>query len=302
MTTKKLWRRAVVPVLGLTLLLVPAHGPAAAEGVGRVAITPARVAAGSTNTFTLVFTADTGRLRGETLLDVPRGWTAPQMTRTGQAGYVALAPGSCAGTKLRRIVGMRVAIATACARGQSFTVTYGPAKASTLSTDGYVFLTQTKPSVAPLTTKVVRVKRVVRDKRGRKRTKVTTKRVKVATKPTFQPLAQKKQPVVVVTGSQFHHLVVNAPTIATAGSAFSITVRAEDVYGNTAIGYGNLVSFTSSDSDAYLPQPYRFQRVDLGAKTLGGVILRHPGVQTITVTDDAGNSDTSNPITVYAGG
>ena len=299
---KKLWRRAVVPVLGLALLLVPAHGPAAAEGVGRVTVTPNRVAAGSTNTFTLVFTADTGPLRGQTLLDIPRGWSAPQMTRAGQAGYLALAPGSCTGTKLTRIAGMRVSIATSCARGQSFTVTYGPATASTLSTDGSVFLTQTKPTVGPTTTKVVKVKRVVRDKRGRKRTKVTTKRVRIVTKPTFQPLAQKKQPVVVLTGAQFHHLVINAPSIVTAGSAFSVTVRAEDVYGNTAIGYGNLVSFSSSDPDAYLPQPYRFQRADLGARSLGGIILRHPGQQSITVTDDAGRSDTSTPITVYAGG
>jgi hypothetical protein len=299
---RKLWRRSVVPVLGLALLLVPAHRPAAADGVGRIVISPNRVAAGSTNTFTLVFTADTGPLRGQTVLDIPRGWSPPQMTKAGESGYLSLAPGSCSGTRLTRITGLRVSIATSCRRGQSFTVTYGLATAATLSSDGYVFLTQTKPTVGQTKTKLVKVKRVVRDRRGRKRTKVTTKRVTVVLKPTFQPLAQKKQPVVVVTGSQFHHLVVNAPTIATAGSAFSITVRAEDVYGNTAIGYGNLVSFTSSDSDAYLPQPYRFQRVDLGAKTLGGVILRHPGGQTITVTDDAGHSDTSTPITVYSGG
>jgi hypothetical protein len=297
----KLSRRALVPVLGLALLLVPAQGPSADEGVGRVAVTPARVTAGSTNTFTLVFTADTGPLQGQTLLDIPRGWSPPQATRAGQTGYVALAPGSCSSaTKVMRVVGQRLVIASSCRRGQSFTLTYGPATASTLAADGYVFLTQTRPAVGVTKTKLVTVKKVIRDKKGRRHAKLAKKRVKIVIKPTFRPLAQKKQPVVVVTGGQFHHLTLNAPTIATSGTPFSITVRAEDLYGNTAIGYGNTVSFTSSDGDAYLPQPYRFQTSDLGAKTFSGVILRHGGTQTITVGDDAGRSDPSNPITVYS--
>jgi hypothetical protein len=163
-----------------------------------------------------------------------------------------------------------------------------------------VFLTQTKPTVGVTKTKLVKVKKVVKDKKGRKHTKLTSKRVTYTVKPAFRPLAQKKQPVVVVTGGQFHHLLVNAPTIVTAGTPFSVTVRAEDVYGNTAIGYGSTVSFSSSDADAYLPQSYRFQSTDLGAKTFGGVILRHPGTQSIAVADDAGHSDTSNPISVYS--
>ena len=36
------------------------------------------------------------------------------------------------------------------------------------------------------------------------------------------------------------------------------------------------------------------------AKTLGRVILRATGTQTITVTDNAGRVDVSNPITVYS--
>ena len=73
MTIVKLCRRFLVPALGLTLLLVPAGQPGAAEGVGRVVVTPARVTAGSTSTFTLTFIADTGSLEGQTLLDIPRG-------------------------------------------------------------------------------------------------------------------------------------------------------------------------------------------------------------------------------------
>jgi hypothetical protein len=293
-------RRLAVPALGLTLLLVAAGTPSAGEGVGRVLVTPNHVTAGSTNTFTLVFTADTGPLLGQTLLDIPRGWSPPQMTRAGQSGYVTIAPGSCTNATLSRVVGQRLVMATSCSRGQSFTITYGPATASTLAADGFVFLTQTKPSTGVVKTKLVQVKTVVKDKKGRKRTKLRRKRVRYTVKPSFQPLAQKKQPIVVVTGGQFHHLLLNAPTIVTAGTPFSITVRAEDVYANTAIGYGSTVSLTSSDSDAYLPPAYRFQSTDLGAKTFGGIILRHPGTQTITVVDDAGHSDTSNPITVYS--
>jgi NPCBM-associated, NEW3 domain of alpha-galactosidase len=296
----KRFRLFVVPMLGLAFLLVPAQGPGADDGLGRVVVTPDHVTAGSTNTFTLVFTADTGALEGQTLIDVPRGWSAPQVTRAGQTGYVAIAPGACATAKVSRLVGQRLVIATSCDRGQSFTVTYGPATASTLAADGYVFLTQTKPNVGITKTKLVPVKKVVKDKRGRKHTKLTKKRVSYVVKPAFHPLAQKKEPVVVVTGGQFHHLIVNAPTIVTAGTPFSITVRAEDVYGNTAIGYGSTVSFTSSDPDAFLPQPYRFQSTDLGAKSFGGVILRAPGSQSITVSDDAGHSDVSNPISVYS--
>jgi hypothetical protein len=295
-------RRVIVPVLGLALLVVPAQHPAAATGVGvgSVVVTPNRVAAGSTNDYKLTFTADSGPLQGQTLVDIPRGWSLPQATRLGATGYVALAPESCAGTKLLRISGYRLTIATRCKRGQSFTLTYGPSQASTLAADGYVFLTQTRPDVGETATKLVKVKTVVRGKKGKRRTKLITKRVSFVVKPTFRPLAQKKQPVVVVVGGPVDHLAVNAPTIATAGTPFSINARAEDAYGNPASGYLGIVSFSSSDPNAFLPTPYQFTTTDFGAKNLSGVILRASGTQTITVSDNSGRVDVSNPITVYS--
>jgi len=300
-TIVKLYRRALVPVLGLALLLVPAQSPAA-PGVGNVEITPDHVAAGSTNTFKLTFTADTGPLQGQTLIDIPRGWSLPQAARLGGTGYVAIARDTCSsGTNLVRISGYRLTIATDCKRGQRFELTYGPAVASTLAADGYVFLTQTKPSVGVTATKLVKVKKVVKDKKtGKRITKTIVKRIAYVIKPTFSPLAQKKQPVVVVSGGPVDHLALNAPTIATAGTPFSITVRAEDVFGNTASGYTGTVGFSSSDPDAFLPTSYQFTTNDFSAKTLGGVILRAAGTQTITVSDNAGHVDVSNPITVYA--
>jgi len=296
----KLHRRALVPLLGLALLLVPAQTPAAAPGVGSVVVTPSRVAAGSTNTFKLTFTADTGPLQGQTLLDIPRGWSPPQAARLGLTGYVALAPETCTGTKLVRVSGFRLTIATHCHRGQTFTVTYGPATASTLAADGYVFLTQTKPDVGVTATKLIKVKTVVKTKKGKRKTKLTVKRVKYIVKPTFRPLAPKKQPVVVVNGGPVDHLTLNAPTIATSGTPFSLTARAEDAYGNPASGYTGTVSFSSSDPSAFLPTPYQFTTTDSGAKTFGNVILRATGTQTITVSDNAGRVDPSNAITVYS--
>src|SRR5438552_5059907 len=187
-TIVKLHRRALVPVLGLALLLVPGQSPAA-PGVGRVDVTPDHVAAGSTNTFKLTFTADTGPLQGQTLLDIPRGWSLPQASRLGATGYVALARDTCSGaTKLVRVAGNRLTIATDCKRGQRFEVTYGPAVASTFAADGYVFLTQTKPTVGVTKTKLVRVKKVVKTRRGKRVMKTIAKRVKVVIKPTFRPL------------------------------------------------------------------------------------------------------------------
>jgi hypothetical protein len=297
----KLHRSALVPVLGLVLLLVPAQSPAAAPGIGRVDVTPDHVAAGSTNTFKLTFTADTGPLQGQALIDIPRGWSLPQANRLGATGYVALARDTCSSaTKLLRVSGYRLTITTDCKRGQRFEVTYGPATAATLAADGYVFLTQTKPTVGVTKIKLVKVKKVVTNRTGKRVTRTIVKRVRVLVPPTFRPLAAKKQPVVVVNGGPVDHLVLNAPTIATAGTPFSITVRAEDVYGNTTSGYTGTVGFSSSDPNAFLPTPYQFTTNDLGAKTLGGVILRAAGTQTITVSDNSGRVDVSNPIAVYS--
>ena len=303
MLIRKLHRRALLPVLGLGLLLLPARAPAtAAPGVGNVEVTPDHVAAGSTNTFKLTFTADTRTLQGQTMIDIPRGWSLPQATRPGATGYVSLARTGCSsGTKISRVAGYRLTIATDCRRGQSFELTYGPAVAATLSADGYVFLTQTKPSVGTTATKVVKVKKVVKNKKtGKRVTKIVRKRVSFVVKPSFRPLAPKKQPIVVVVGGAVDHLILNAPTIATAGTPFSVTVRAEDAFGNTASGYSGTVSFSSSDPNAFLPTPYTFTANDFGAKTLGGIILRGVGTQTITVTDNGGRVDVGNPITVYS--
>src|SRR5262249_56254978 len=104
-------------------------------------------------------------------------------------------------------------------------------------------------------------------------------------KASCRARGQKKEAVVVVNGGPVDHLALNAPTIATAGTPFSVTVRAEDVYGNTASGYTGTVGFSSSDPNAFLPPAYQFTANDLGAKTLGGGILRAAGAEDLTRSD-----------------
>ena len=212
MSIVKHCRRALVPVFGLVLLLVPAPS-LADDGAGRVDVTPAHVVAGSVSTFTLAFTADTA-LAGQTLIDVPIGWSRPQATNAGALGYVRLVRGSCASsTRLAHIAGRRLEIETTCARGQSFSLTYY-AQASTIAADGYVFLTQTRPAAPIVKTRIV--KKVVKTKKGKRKTKNV--RVRYTVKPSFRPLAQKKQPVVVVTGAAVDHLAAPAPRTSTATS------------------------------------------------------------------------------------
>jgi hypothetical protein len=252
---------------------------AASDGVGRMDVTPTRVVAGTKGlALVFTFTADRGALHGQTLIDVPRLWPMPQASQPGTSGYVTLQRGSCgSGTHIVRIVGRKILIAAVCGRGGRYTLTYAPVDAPTVATDGYVFLTQTKPAAPPRA-----------GKQARRRLR-------------FRPLAPSKQPVVAVAGAPIDHLAVNATTVASAGTAFGLNVRAVDAYGNTAGGYTNSVTFSSTDPAATLPIPYKFSNADAGAHTFSGVVLRTPGVQRITVTDSTGLVGTSNAITVTGG-
>ena len=77
-------------------------------------------------------------------------------------------------------------------------------------------------------------------------------------------------------------------SLATAGSAQTVTVTADDVYGNVATGHLGTVHFTSTDTNTgtVLPADYSFTAADAGAHTFtNGVTLATAGSQTVTVTD-----------------
>jgi hypothetical protein len=93
--------------------------------------------------------------------------------------------------------------------------------------------------------------------------------------------------------------VVSAAT-ATAGRALTVTVTAQDAYGNTVAGYRGTVHFTSSDARAVLPADYTFKSADQGVHSFT-VRLKTAGAQTVTASDTATATVTgSSSVLVYA--
>jgi hypothetical protein len=88
------------------------------------------------------------------------------------------------------------------------------------------------------------------------------------------------------------------PASVAAGTAYPITVRAVDVYGNTASGYTGTVHFTSSDPQAVLPGDYAFTTGDNSTHTFTNAVpFGTVGTQTLTATDKA-NSKVKGTATV----
>jgi hypothetical protein len=93
---------------------------------------------------------------------------------------------------------------------------------------------------------------------------------------------------------------ITAPKTATAGTAFNITVMAEDAFGNVVSGYQGTVTFTSSDGAAVLPGNYTFVAGDHGKHTFS-VTLNTAGTQTVTATD-TGNITIKGKATIKVNG
>ncbi len=232
--------------------------------------TPNILYAGSSgNQLTFTYTADSSSLRGQTLVEFPRGWTAPQRRNASGPGYVELRAGQCAASTKILSVGVRkVTIATTCKRHQSYQLVYSNVTAPQLTADGYVFLALTRSAAG-----------------GRK--------------AKFRALLPGKQPVVKVKGGPPVGLFVQTTSVATTGTAFSITVRAVDAYGNNAYPYLGTVQLTSSDPAATMPAGYSYAATDAAQHTFPGAVLRTVGMQTITATDPTtGLTGTTPPIQV----
>ncbi len=103
-------------------------------------------------------------------------------------------------------------------------------------------------------------------------------------------------------------VVSGAPASILTGSPFSLTVTAEDAYGNLTPSYHGTVSFSSTDAAAVaehdLPANYTFTigaSQDNGTHTFtGGVTLLTPGTQTVTASElgNANLKGTSSAVTV----
>jgi hypothetical protein len=264
---------ARLSVAGLALLgcvfAATAFGANRSSGIGRMTVVPDVLYAGTSgNQVTFTFTADSSSLRGQTLIEFPRGWSAPQRSEASGPGYVEVKPGQCsASTKIASIGVRRVTIATSCGRHKAYQLIYSNVTAPRLTADGYIFLTSTRSLAS-------------------------------GKKAKFRPLLPRKQPVVKVRGGTPVGLIVQTTSVATAGTAFSVTVRAVDAYGNNAYPYTGTVQLASSDAAATIPAPYSIGPTDAAQHTFAGAVLRTAGTQTITATDSNGLHATSPPITV----
>ncbi len=85
------------------------------------------------------------------------------------------------------------------------------------------------------------------------------------------------------------HFGVSAPSAATAGTPFAVTVTALDAAGNVTPGYLGTVHFASSDTKALLPANYTFTATDQGIHSFT-VTLVKAGAQSITAADTVASS------------
>jgi hypothetical protein len=80
------------------------------------------------------------------------------------------------------------------------------------------------------------------------------------------------------------HFSVTAPSSATTGTSFNVTVTADDLNGNPLTTYRGTVHFTSTDALASLPADYTFTAADAGVHTFSVTLLSSYN-RTIVVTD-----------------
>ncbi|WP_342375818.1 Ig-like domain-containing protein [Myxococcus stipitatus] len=84
-------------------------------------------------------------------------------------------------------------------------------------------------------------------------------------------------------------VITGLPAQVTAGHPQSLTVTAQDSFGNVAKSYLGTVRFTTTSTVKTLPADYTFTAPAAGSHEFGGVKLSTAGTQRLTVTD-TGNS------------
>src|SRR5262249_18184394 len=89
---------------------------------------------------------------------------------------------------------------------------------------------------------------------------------------------------VVAAAADHYAVATSAANPDVAGEPFSVTVTAQDSYGNAATGYTGTVHFSSTDPQATLPADYTFTAADNGAHAFSGVVFRSAGDQTLTAS------------------
>ena len=98
--------------------------------------------------------------------------------------------------------------------------------------------------------------------------------------------------VSVSPASASRFILSGLPSSATAGVSQSLTVTAEDPYGNVATGYIGTVHFSSSDPKASLPANYTFASANNGVHAFA-LTFATAGTQWVTVADTVASQVTS---------
>ena len=130
-----------------------------ASGDGQMSISPKTATGGATvSPFTFTFTsAGTFGSGSQVSVTVPAGWTAPQSSSSGSAGYIAVNRGSCSSVAIPAggISGSgpwTILLNITCGNGNTFTMTYStvtvPATNASPANNTYQFTTQTKQASA----------------------------------------------------------------------------------------------------------------------------------------------------------
>jgi len=104
-----------------------------------------------------------------------------------------------------------------------------------------------------------------------------------------------------VTVAGVDHFSVSAPSSATAGSGFNVTVTARNASNATLTTYRGTVHFSSSDAQATLPSDYTFTASDNGVHTFSNVTLATAGTMTVTVNDTVTTSATGSDSVAVSG-
>jgi hypothetical protein len=120
-----------------------------------------------------------------------------------------------------------------------------------------------------------------------------------ATDAAHATITGRETGITVTPAATSQFVLTGFPATTTAGVAHTVTVTAEDSFGNATPGYTGTIHFSSSDLNAVLPANCRLTR---GVGTFS-VTLKTAGTQSITATDTAHASITGSEsgITVLPG-
>jgi len=88
-----------------------------------------------------------------------------------------------------------------------------------------------------------------------------------------------------ITPAPANHLVLGAPANVTRTKPFTLSVTAQDQFGNVDTNYSGAIQFTSSDGTASLPGNYTFNPVADHGRHYFAVTLNTLGMQSVTARD-----------------